>query len=496
MKTKLCFAQQLALRVSLVALTAVMLAALVGSGWAQETSGSPVVEKSMQVGASEVMDFQDIKRAAVSDPAVVDYVVLSAKQIMVTAKQPGVSSLTVWDSKGQHTFHVVVAAPPSRMPEIVNKIRESIADPAIKVSAHNEVIILEGEVDTAYAGQRAEAIARAYTAKVENLIQVRAKVEKPPLDLEAIQAAVGPGVNVTALTENTLLFDGTAAPEQKVRIDQILRALEAQVTVVDMVTAPAYKPRQILVHVKVMDINKSAMRDVGIDWGGLDAAGPHAQPILFGEFSLGPYALDEAGPIRRLEALSARLQALVTSNRARILAEPNLLVVEGETAEMLVGGEIPIPVVQTTTGPAAAGAVTVEWKEYGVKLTMQGTVGADGESIDLEVTPEVSTIDPANAIEVSGIWLPALRTRRAHSVLHMEDGQTLVIGGLYQVEWSKSVRRIPILSELPILGELFKSTSKQRRETELVILVTPQIVTEASAAARTEKALETVREVE
>jgi len=245
----------------------------------------------------------------------------------------------------------------------------------------------------------------------------------------------------------------------------------------------------------VVDVDKSALREVGIDWGGLDAIGVHDQPILFGEVSTGPYALDEAGPIRRLEALSARLKALVTNNRARILAEPNLLVVEGETAEILVGGEIPIPVVQTVAGAAAA-AVTVEWKEFGVKLAIKGNVGVDGKSIDLDVTPEVSSLDWVNAVTFSNITVPALRTRRAHTVLHMNDGQTLVIGGLYQVEWSKSVRKIPLLGDLPILGELFKSTRKERRETELVILVTPKIVTEASAAARTEAALENIGEGE
>jgi pilus assembly protein CpaC len=150
--------------------------------------------------------------------------------------------------------------------------------------------------------------------------------------------------------------------------------------------------------------------------------------------------------------------------------------------------------VQTGTATTAAGAVTVEWREFGVKLTMKGTVTADGKSIDLDVTPEVSSLDFGNAIVVSGIVLPALRTRRAHSVLHMADGQTLVIGGLYQVEWSKTVRKIPLLGDLPIIGELFKRTDKQRRETELVILVTPEIVTEASAATRTDAALERVGE--
>jgi len=365
------------------------------------------------------------------------------------------------------------------------------------VSEHNGIIILEGEADSPYEAQRAEAIASAYALHVRNLIQVPEKVERPALDLSEIQSAVGPGIEVSALSDSTLLFEGTATPEQRKRVDQILRALGMEVAVVDMVSAPVYEPRQILVHVKVVDVDRSAMSELGIDWGGLTVTSgegvtsfaAHDQPILFGEVFAGPLALDEGGPIRRLEGLSARLKALVTDNKARILAEPNLLVREGETADILVGGEIPIPVVQTATG-----AVNVEWKEFGVKLEIEGAVSADGKSIDLELTPEVSSLDYGNAIVVSNIVLPALRTRRAHTMVHIPDGQTLVIGGLYQSEWSESVRKIPLLGDLPIIGELFKRTDKQQRETELMIFVTPEIVTEASALARTDAALALIGE--
>jgi len=507
MKTRSHITQEIARRGALAMVMAAVLVAVAGSGWAQ-----PAVDKSMRVGASEVLDFQGIKRAVVVDPSIADYVVLSAKQVMITAREPGATDFHVWDDRGQHSFRLLVTAPPSQMPELLAQIGSALANPAIKVSEANGVVILEGEVGTPYEAQRAEAIAKAYAPKVENLIQVRALPEKPALDLEAIQGAIGPEVKVRRLTDNTLLLEGTATPEQKKRLEQITRALGAQATIVDMVSAPAYKPRQILVHVKVVDVNKSALSDVGIDWGGLTqehattTSGTtvtestkfiaHDQPILFGEVFSGPLAIDDGGPIRRLEGLSARLKALVTDNKARILAEPNLLVNEGETADMLVGGEIPIPVVQSTTGAATtgAGAVTVEWKEFGVRLQIEGNIAADAKSMDLDLAPEVSSLDFGNAIVVSGFVLPALRTRRAHTIVHINDGQTLVIGGLYQTEISKNVRKIPILGDIPIIGELFKRTSKQQTETELMIFVTPEIVTAESAQARTEAAMEKMGE--
>jgi pilus assembly protein CpaC len=492
MRTNSLVAQQIARRLALAIVLAMVLLAF---AYTAAGAAPAAVEKSLQVGGSEVLDFQGLKRAAVADPMIADYVVLSARQIMLTGKAPGATDFYVWDDKGQHTFKVTVTPPPARMEEVVRRIAETIAQPGIHVSEHNGVVLLEGAVETAYSAERAEAIASAYAPRVSNLIQVRTPTQRAALDVAQIQSVVGPDIAVRALSDSTLLFEGTATPEQRTRVDQIMKALGKQMSVVDLITAPAYAPRQILVHVKVVDVNKSALSDIGIDWGGLTtedggAVKAHDQPILLGEVFSGPLALDSGGPIRRLEGISARIKALVTDNKARVLAEPNLLVREGESASMLVGGEIPIPVAQTGTGTAATGAVSVEWKEFGVKLDVTGKIASDGKSIDLDVTPEVSSLDFGNAISVSGFVLPALRTRRAHSVLHIGDGQTLVIGGLYQSDMSKVVSKIPLLGDIPIIGEFFKHTRNNKTETELVIFVTPEIMTESSTAARTSAALD------
>jgi pilus assembly protein CpaC len=480
-------AEPLRQRVALVMITAALLATLIVSGWAAQTPA----DMSLPVAGSRVMDFQNIKRVAVSDPMVADYVVLSAKQIMLTGKAPGATDFYIWDDKGQHKFRVAVTAAPSGMGDIVSRIEEAIGRPEVRVSAHNDIILLEGEVDTAAEAERAGAIAAAYAPRISNLVRPRSLAGGPVLDVAAIQAAVGPSIQVSTLSDRILLFAGTATPAQKARLDQIIRGLGTQIGVVDTVSAPAYEPRQILVHVKVVDCNRSALSEIGVTWGGLTAGGQvHDQPFLFGEVFTEPQGLLEGGPILRLEGLSALLKLLVTTNKARILAEPNLLVTEGKRADILVGGEIPIPVVQSVGGGlGAVGAVTVEWKEFGVALAIEGTVSADGQSIDLDVSPEVSNLDYGNAVVVAGIRLPALRTRRAHTVLHMGNCQTLVIGGLYQSDQVKTVTGIPFLKDLPILGPLFRRTDKEQRDSELVIFVTPEVLTKTSAAARTEDAL-------
>jgi len=456
------------------------------SDWPPPITAGPPIEKSVQMGKSELLDFRGIERVTVSDPTVIDYVELSKIQMMLVAKKPGDTNVYIWDRLGPHPYHIVVTPLPSRMPELVEKIKLAIDRPAVSISEFNETVILDGELETADEVKRVEAIASVYVPNVVNLTRIRTAV-KPKLDIDEIQRVMGTAIRISTLADGLLLFEGVATTEERARLNQILQALGDRVSVIDMVTTAALQPRQILVRVKAVEINRSALRELGVEWGGLNEDGAHEQPILFGEVPSGPIPVGDIGPFRRLDALSAQLKALTTTNRARILAEPNLLVVEGQLAEILVGGEIPIPIVQTVG--TSTGSVSVEWKDFGVKMAIKALISGDGESINLDVAPEVSNLDFGNAIVVGGIRLPALQTRRVHSILHVLDGQTLVIGGLYQVEHSRTVRKIPLLGDIPLLGNLFKHTDKQERDTELVVFVTPEIVTEASSAARTQEEL-------
>ena len=148
-----------------------------------------------------------------------------------------------------------------------------------------------------------------------------------------------------------------------------------------------------------------------------------------------------------------------------------MTVMDQETAKILVGGEIPIPMVQSSV----ANAISIEWKEFGVNLDVTPKIGAD-DTITLKVAPSVSGLDFANGITISGFEVPALRTRRAETSVQVKNGETVVIGGLLQTDTSSTVKKIPILGDIPVLGHLFRSTSKEKAETELIIFVTPEIV--------------------
>ena len=157
--------------------------------------------------------------------------------------------------------------------------------------------------------------------------------------------------------------------------------------------------------------------------------------------------------------------------------QPILLVLDGSDGSILVGGEIPVPVAQSSTGTSGVSAsVTVVYKPYGVRLLVHADL-VEGGKIQMTVTPEVSDLNYTNAVQLSGFVIPALTVRRATSTLQMGDGETLVIGGLYSSTASRQTERIPLLSQIPVLGEFFKSTTTRKQESELLILIQPQIVT-------------------
>jgi len=161
-----------------------------------------------------------------------------------------------------------------------------------------------------------------------------------------------------------------------------------------------------------------------------------------------------------------------TNGALRALAEPNLIAMDGQTASFLAGGEFPIPIVQ---GGANNSAVTIEFKEYGIRLNFKPTI-VDEDHIRLELEPEVSTIDFANGVRFQGFVVPALRTRRARTGIELRDGQSFALAGLLDNSETRSLSKVPVIGDIPILGNLFKSTQFQKQETELVFIVTADLV--------------------
>src|SRR6185295_3748998 len=184
------------------------------------------------------------------------------------------------------------------------------------------------------------------------------------------------------------------------------------------------------------------------------------------------------------ENFNVTLDALEKKGAITTLAEPTLIALSGETASFLAGGEFPVPTVQggSSGGQGGSTAISVEWKPFGVSLGFTPTVLADGV-INMVVQPEVSSIDPTASIVVNNLTIPGLQTRRAKTVVEMRDGESFALAGLLRRDFQDTIRQLPILGSLPIIGSLFRSTGFQKEETELVIIVTPRIVRPVRAAS-------------
>jgi pilus assembly protein CpaC len=190
--------------------------------------------------------------------------------------------------------------------------------------------------------------------------------------------------------------------------------------------------------------------------------------------------IDSFGAVRLLSGdVDMLLDALEERGLVKTLAEPTLVALSGDTASFLAGGEFPIPVTQSASSGGdqggSGGAISVEFKDFGVSLSFTPTVLKDG-LINMVVAPEVSVLAPATSISIGGLAIPGLQTRRARTTVELRDGETFAIAGLIRDDFEDSVRQVPLLGDIPILGALFRSTSFQANETELVITVTPYLV--------------------
>ena len=234
------------------------------------------------------------------------------------------------------------------------------------------------------------------------------------------------------------------------------------------------RPSQIRLEAQVVEISSSNKRELGIQYGTSTGSSSDGSKID-AEGTI--YAGEDWNTrgwggwlVRHSSTINAALRALITQGKARILSRPNISTLSGEKAKILIGGSIPIPVNND-------GKVSIEWKEYGVKLNIE-PVADQMDKITSKVHAEVSRLDYANGLVQNGFSIPALATREAEAVIHVSNGMSMVIGGLLNSEDGKTVTKIPLLGNIPIIGEFFKHTSRTRDKRELIIIITPHLIGE------------------
>jgi pilus assembly protein CpaC len=265
----------------------------------------------------------------------------------------------------------------------------------------------------------------------------------------------------------TVILEGSVNDQyQKARAEQVAGAYGEKVVNLLEITNPI----QVKIEAKIVEINREKIKDTGIIWGN----NPDSSPGTFyaGQSFINSVVGSVFGDMGSFADINSRLNALVKNGSAKILSQPNIITLSGDKANIMIGGEIPVPVALEDN------KITVEWREYGIKLDIAPEVNTEG-LIKSKIKAEVSTLDwnSTHRIELGqNMRIPPIKVRKAESAITLNSGQTMAIGGLIANEISEDIHKIPLLADLPVIGKLFKSRSFSKAETELVIFITPTIV--------------------
>jgi pilus assembly protein CpaC len=390
---------------------------------------------SVTVGKTVLVDCaQPIARVAIGLGDIAEASAVSPTEIMINGKTPGETSLIIWDIHGGRQFFNITVRPMSslstdNLDSIRRELRTELPGSTIRVSYDNNNIFLRGDVKDLTSSDRAVRIAST-AGKVVNLLNVDVPSSDPQILL-------------------------------KVRFASVDRSLEKQmgINLFDLGAANA-----------VGGISTGQYSPPSIGVPGTSSAESIGTSTAIGDFS---NELNLLAFIPGLD-LGATVEALEQKGLVETLAQPNVMATDGHEASFLAGGEFPYPVVQGTSAGGST-AVTIEFKEYGIRLNFIPTITPRG-TIRLQVAPEVSELDYTNEVEISGFEVPGITTRRVNTEVELRDGQSFVIGGLLDKEETETFDKIPFLGDIPILGKFFQSMTRTKDDTELIVIVTPELV--------------------
>jgi pilus assembly protein CpaC len=398
---------------------------------------SPAVRNlGLIVGKGELLQFErDIVKVVIAEPKIADAIVVSPREVMVNAKGAGHTTLVVWETGAAPArYEIAVAADSTEIDNwrktLGGELRGAAPDAAIQFSGNAENLVLTGTVANAAESKRAEAIASAHSKKVVNLLTTP-------------------------------------------------------------VVAPV-DPKQILLQVKFASVDRTVLNQIGFNpfstngkLAGL-ASTEQFSPPRFSQIQ-NQAGTPQSSNVNFSDLLNlfvfrpdlnigATIRALQQQNLLQILAEPNLIVVDGSEASFLAGGEFPFPTITSTpTGGSISPVVTVQFKKFGVQLNFTPTLTATG-AINLKVKPEVSALDFDNAVTLQGFLIPAVSSRKAETEVVLRDGESFAIAGLIDNRVTRIMSKVPALGNIPILGQLFRSRSTQKSADELLVVVTPRFV--------------------
>jgi pilus assembly protein CpaC len=384
----------------------------------QERTSAAGSRIALTAGRSTILttDF-DVTRIAITNPAVADATVVEPREILIDGKAPGTVSLILWGGGRRVQYDLAVDA---------------------------GVTALQQQFRTLFPGE---------------------------------------DINVTVNEEATTLSGNVSNNAVMLKAGEIATKTSSKTKVLNLLQVPGgIGSQQVMLQVRFAEVNRNAVSELGVsfftgasgykNWIARETTGQFPS-VQYGEIPGGTSTFSDFLNLFVFNTkynVGALLKALQQRGYLQSLAEPNLIAYNGQEASFLAGGEVPIPVAQG----GGAGAVSVQYKEFGIRLNFTPTIG--GDVIRLRVRPEVSSLDFANGVSLSGFRIPALLTRRAETDVELRDGQSFAIAGLLDNISQDTRASVPLLSSLPIIGALFKTKALSQQRTELLVLITPHLV--------------------
>lgn len=367
-----------------------------------------------------------VRRVSLAAPEIADVLVLTPRQIYLTGKAPGITNLTLWSDTGKVSaiFDLDVSPDIAGLKEKLHEMLPQEED--IRVTATRDNIALSGAVSSTANLSQALALAQSY------------------------------------------------APGDKKGTNNIINLLEVAGV------------HQVMLEVRFSEMSRSIGKKLGVNFNFITSDGSKFGLSLLDNLTSPPAggstAASSVNAIFRFLNNGTKwtgfIDALKDQGLLKVLAEPTLITLSGKTASFLAGGEFPVPI------PQEGGTITIEYKSFGVGLNFTPTVLSNGK-INLQVAPEVSDLDFSNAVALGGFVVPGLTTRRVSTAIELADGQSFAIAGLLNNNVREVVRKFPVLGDIPVLGALFRSSSFQKNETELIVIVTPHLVKPLDMAKQT-----------
>lgn len=404
--------------------------------------GSACAAEPVEVSLNEskYMAASGITRLAVGNPAIADVQLLSSGDFLLVGKKAGTTSLIVWSDGGRRTEYTVYVAGNDR--GMASAIQDAIGYPKVHVQMMKDRVMLRGKVENQYEHDIALKIAGLYTGGDDSSVIDLLEMEHPSqIRLEAQIIEINSdytknlGIQYWSQTPGSNSSSGSSSGNSN---------------------------------------NGITVGTAGLFYGGEDFSSTRKHGGWLGS---------------HVANVNVTLQALINEGKARILSRPSITTMSGKTANILIGGRIPIPVSDGN------GNVSIDWHEYGVKLNIEPVVDSE-DKITSKVHAEVSTLDYSHGVKIDSFSVPGIATREAESEVNVRSGMTMAIGGLINSEDAKIVSKIPLLGDLPIIGRFFRHTSNTRDKREVIILITPTLVADDTPVPMSRRMKESYEEIE